>query len=235
MQAISVDGRGVHINRKRCTTCGKCVEVCSPEALKVFGNEMSVEEVFQEIQRDMQYYRNSGGGITVSGGEPLYQPEFTASLLKRCRDGGIHTCVDTCGYAEAWALEKVLPYTFLMLFDLKHVDPIAHRKLTARSNEPIIRNLKLVVARGTPVIIRVPVIPGLNNSDEELAAIARTVAGMNHLNKVDLLPYHRFGMGKYKMLDQRYKLSQLVRPTETKLQRSKKIFESFGINCEIQG
>ena len=193
---------------------------------------MSLDEAFQELYKDMQYYRDSGGGVTVSGGEPLYQPEFVATLLKQCRDAGIHTCVETCGYSDGSALEKILPYVDLILFDLKHMDPIAHRKLTMCSNEPIIRNLELIVARGTPVIIRVPLITGLNDSDEDVTAIARTIGNMKHLNEVNLLPYHKFGMGKYKMLDRRYKLSKLVRPTELKLQRVKEIFESFGIDCK---
>lgn len=233
-KAISVDNKGVHINRKLCTNCGKCVEVCAPGALKVFGNEMPVEEVFQEIRRDIQYYQISGGGVTAGGGEPLYQPDFVAALFKRCQDEGIHTCLDTCGCATTAAVDKVLPYTSLVLFDLKCMDPTTHQKLTGRSNKLINRNLELIVARGTPLIIRVPIIPGFNDSDEEVTAIARTVADMNHLNQVNLLPYHKFGTGKYKMLDRRYKLGELAPPTDTKLRRAKEIFESFGINCVIR-
>lgn len=233
-QAICVNDKGVHINRKRCIACGKCVEVCSTGALKLFGKEMFVEEVFQEIQKDIQYYQGSGGGITLSGGEPLYQPEFTTALLKLCRDRGIQTCIDTSGYSEVRELEKVLPYTSLVLFDLKHMDPITHQKLTAFSNKPIIRNLELIVSRDVPVIVRVPIIPGLNDSSEELTAIARTVAGINHLSEVNLLPYHKYGIGKYQMLDRRYKLIQLVPPTDMELQKAKEIFESFGIYCEIK-
>jgi pyruvate formate lyase activating enzyme len=234
VQAITIDAKGVHISRRLCNTCGKCVEVCNLGALQFFGKEMHVEEVFHEIQKDIQYYNGSGGGITISGGEPLYQPEFTIALLKQCQDKGIHTCIETSGYAEASVLEAVLPYTSLVLFDLKHMDPVIHQKLTGLSNKVIIRNLKLIIAKGNPVIIRVPVIPGKNDSSEELTAIARTVASMNQLRKVDLLPYHGFGMGKYQMLDQRYQLSQLVRPTDIELQRSKQIFEAFRVDCEIR-
>lgn len=234
-QAISISNSGVRINRKRCTRCGKCIEVCSRQAVRVLGEERSVEEVFQEIKRDIDYYRGSGGGMTASGGEPLYQPDFVAALFKKCEGGDIHTCLDTCGYAATAALDKVLPYTRLVLFDLKCVDPIAHRKLTMRSNEQIIRNLELIAAREIPVIIRVPIITGFNDSHEEVIAIARTIAGMNNLNQVNLLPYHKFGISKYKMLDRRYKLGELSPPTDTELQRVKKIFESFEINCEIRG
>jgi pyruvate formate lyase activating enzyme len=233
-QAISVDDKGVHINRKKCTGCAKCVGVCLPEALKLMGEEKTVDEVFQQISKDLHYYRSSGGGVTVSGGEPLSQPEFTAALFQRCRESEIHTCLDTCGYAEVEALEKVLPYTCLVLFDLKHIDPAAHKKLTMRSNEPIIRNLKIINARGIPVIIRVPLIPGLNNSDEALTAIAKTMAGLNNAKEINLLPYHKFGMGKYKQLDRRYKLGQLEPLANADLERAKGIFDAFGLNCRIK-
>jgi pyruvate formate lyase activating enzyme len=232
-KAISINSKGVHINRKSCTNCGKCIEVCSPQALKVFGKEMTVQEVFHEIQADIQYYLNSLGGITVSGGEPLYQPDFTVALLKRCRDEGINTCLDTSGYGDPAALEEVLAYTSLVLFDLKHMNPAAHLKLTRRSNRQIIRNLELTVAAGIPLIIRIPLIPGLNNSDEELMATGRFLAGMKGVKKVQFLPYHTFGMGKYKMLDRRYKLSELGPPTDKELQRAKEILVSSGINFEV--
>jgi pyruvate formate lyase activating enzyme len=233
-QAISIVGKNVRINRKRCTRCGKCVEVCIPEALRILGNEMSVDEVFQEIKKDIQYYRSSGGGVTIGGGEPLQQPEFVATLLKHCRDEGIPTCIDTSGYADTEALEEVLPHVSLILYDLKHMDPIVHQKFTGRSNEPIIRNLELITTREIPTIIRVPVIPGFNDSDENITAIARTVIGMNHLIEVNILPYHKYGLSKYKQLDRRYKLSKLEPPTDMKLKRLQEIFESFGLNCRIQ-
>ncbi len=233
LKAISIDALGVYIDRKRCTRCGKCVEVCNNDALRVIGKEVSVEEVFDEIIRDIDYYRDSGGGVTVSGGEVLFQPAFTAALLKRCRDAEIHTCVDTSGYGDTTSLEKILPYTSLVFFDLKHMDPSAHKELTGHSNELIIHNLEFIAAWGTPVVIRVPIIPGLNDSEEEITAIARTVSGITESTKVNLLPYHKFGMGKYKMLDLEYKLGELANPTDEKLQRAKQIIESFGLDCEI--
>lgn len=233
-QAISVDDKGIFINRKRCTNCGKCVEVCTPEALKIFGKKVSIEEVFKEVEKDVQFYRNSGGGVTVSGGEPLAQPAFVAALFRLCQDAGINTCLDTCGYAGASALEQVLPYTSLVLFDVKLSDPRAHRRWTKRSNERIIRNLRLVAMKGIATIIRVPLVPGFNDSDEELKGIARTVAGaLKGVGKVNLLPYHRYGVGKFKMLDRRYRLDSLARPKDAKLQRAKEIFGSFGFGCEV--
>ena len=232
-KAISLDGQGVHIDRESCAGCGKCVEVCIPEALRFIGREMSVDEVFDELVRDIDYYRDSGGGVTVSGGELLFQPEFTTALLKRCQDAGMHTCIDTTGYGDTAALERMLPHTSLVLFDIKHMDPVKHKELTGHSNELILQNLKLIVSRGVPVVVRVPVIPGVNDSDQGITAIARAVAGLSKSIPVNLLPYHRFGMGKYKMLDQQYKLGELVPPTSEKLEGAKQIFESLGLHCEI--
>lgn len=234
VQAISVDDKGVHINRKLCTNCGKCVEVCNLGALNIFGSEMSVEVVFQEVKKDVEYYRNSGGGVTISGGEPLCQPVFVSALFHRCWDIGIHTTLDTAGCVSTRAWEEILPYTSLVLFDLKFNDPAAHRKWTKKSNQQIIRNLSLVAEKGIPLIIRIPLIPGVNDSDEELKAIARTIGFLKGEPKINLLPYHRYGVGKYKMLDRRYRLNRLARQKDAELQRAKQVFKSLGFDIQIQ-
>jgi len=232
-RAITVDSKGVHINRTLCSNCAKCVDVCVPQALKVFGKEMSTEEVMEEIRKDIQYYRESGGGMTVSGGEPLLQVDFVMELLKRCQEEGIHTCLETCGYASRESLGKVLPYAMLVLYDMKHIDPVVHRRLTGFSNKIIIRNLKFIVSMGIPLIIRMPLIPGFNDSDEVITGIARAITSINKLKEIELLSYHNYGTGKYKMLDRHYKLEKLQRPEDAKLKRAKEIIDSFGINCEI--
>jgi pyruvate formate lyase activating enzyme len=232
--AISLGDKGVFIDRQLCTNCGECVAVCAPGAIKVFGEKMSAREVFQLVKKDAEFYRNSGGGITVSGGEPLYQPAFVAALFKLCRDEGIDTCIETCGLASVKALEKVLPYTSLVLFDVKLTAPAAHRKWTGKSNETILRNLGLIVKKGTPLIIRVPLIPGINDSEEELRNIAR-LAGSLKVGKVDLLPYHKFGMGKYQQLDRKYELEELTTQPDDDVQKARQLFESLGFECEVVG
>ena len=233
-KAISVDDKGISIVRKLCTNCGNCVGVCTPGALKLLGETMSAREVFQQIRKDAEFYRNSGGGVTISGGEPLAQPDFVIALFKLCQDKGIDTCIETSGYASIKSLKKVLPYTSLVLFDVKLNDPVAHRKWTRRSNEGILRNLGIAVASGTPVIIRVPLIPGINDSDEELKNIARiAVDSLKKPRQVDLLPYHRFGIGKYQMLDREYQLTELTTPKDPEIQKVKELFESFGLECEV--
>jgi pyruvate formate lyase activating enzyme len=233
VQAISLTDSGVGIDRKTCTGCGKCVEVCIPGALKVYGEEMSVEKVYQEVVKDRLFYQNSGGGVTAGGGEPLSQADFVAELFKRCQDAGIHTCLDTCGYATPGVWEKVLPYTNLVLFDVKLMDPSVHRRVTGKSNEKILHSLKLVAAAGVPVIVRIPVIPGINDSQENITDIAYYVAGLNGLREVNLLPYHRFGESKYAMLDRHYRLSDLTPPKSSQLEELRSIFKSLDIDCEI--
>lgn len=232
--AISLDDNGVKIDRRSCTNCGKCVDVCTRGALRFYGKEMTVEEVFQEIKRDELYYRNSAGGVTASGGEPLFQSDFTKELFKRCQDVGIHTTLDTCGYSKSHTLEEVLAYTDLVLFDLKLMDPVAHRKWTGRSNKQILDNLGLVAATGISLIIRMPLLPGINDRDEDISAVAEYVSRKGNFHELDLLPYHRFGESKYEMLDRPYKFAGLMPPNGKQVQAAKKIFESYGIDCKIE-
>jgi pyruvate formate lyase activating enzyme len=233
-KAISMRDKGVSIDRKICTNCGDCLNTCLPGALKILGQTISAGEVFREIKKDADFYRNSGGGVTASGGEPLAQPDFVAALFKLCQDNGIDTCIETCGYANAEALDKVLPYTTLVLYDVKMGDGKSHRKWTGTSNEKILLNLDNAIRSGVPVTIRVPLIPGINDSNQELKKIANIAIGsLKKPGKVELLPYHRFGMGKYQQLDREYELTELTTQKGTELEKMKGLFESFGLECEV--
>ena len=185
------------------------------------------------MERDRGFYLNSGGGVTVSGGEALAQPGFVAELFGRCRDEGIHTCLDTSGHASAAAWHDVLPLTDLVLFDLKHMDPRAHERTTGASNEKILDSLNLVVESGKPLIIRIPIVPGINDGSENIEAIARHVAGLKTVRKVNLMPYHRFGEGKYAMLGRSYSLAGLELPGEVRLEGICSVFRSAGLECEV--
>jgi pyruvate formate lyase activating enzyme len=231
-QSISINDK-VSINRKTCKSCGKCVEVCAPKALKFYGTEMTVDEVLQEVVRDKPFYENSGGGMTASGGEALSQPDFLAELFKRCQDAYIHTCLDTSGYANADAWEKILPYTNLILFDLKLMDPSAHKRVTGKSNRKILQSLELVDKSGVSIIIRIPIITGINDSEENITGIAQYIKQFDNIKEVNLLPYHRFGEGKYAMLDRSYSLYDLQPPDHDKLEKLIAICKSFGFDCEI--
>jgi pyruvate formate lyase activating enzyme len=230
--AISIREKALSIDREKCTNCGNCLDVCLPGALKILGKKMSAREVFLEIKKDADFYRNSGGGITASGGEPLAQPDFVAALFKLCQDYGIDTCIETSGCARTEALEKVLPYTSLILYDVKLGDAESHRKWTGVSNEEILKNLDTVIASGVPVTIRVPLIPGVNDSEEELKKIAGIMTAKK-LRRVELLPYHRYGMGKYQQLDREYELTELTTQKAPELEQMKRLFESFGLECEV--
>jgi pyruvate formate lyase activating enzyme len=232
--AISVGDEGIKIDRKTCTVCGKCVEVCKPEALKFYGKEMTVDEVFKEVERDSPFYDNSGGGVTISGGEPLSQPDYVGALLKKCQLAGIHTCIETCGYVDdpdVW--KKVLPYLDLVLIDIKLYDSTAHKRATGKPNEKILNSIKIVAESGVPAIIRIPVIPGINDSEENMKNTALYIKSLNTLNKVELLPYHRFGESKYAMLDRKYSLGELRTQKDGRVHELVEIFKSSGLDCTI--
>jgi pyruvate formate lyase activating enzyme len=230
--AVSLTDKGAEINRKLCTNCGKCIEACVYGARRFYGAKKTVEEVFREVIRDKPFYQNSGGGVTASGGEPLLQPDFVAELFKRCQENSVHTCLDTCGYANADSFKIVLPYTNLVLYDLKLMDSHVHRMWTGKSNEKVLQGINLVAQSKVPVIVRIPVIPGANDSEENMKAIARFCTDIS-INEVNLLPYHRFGESKYAMLDRRYSLGDLRRPEDAALQKLAGIFESAGLICKI--
>ena len=230
---ITLEEDGVHIDRKACDRCGKCVEACVHEALRMSGEKMTVDEVFNIVKRDIDFYKVSGGGVTASGGEILMQADFVAELFKRCREEDIHTCADTSGFGKKEAMEKVLTYSDLVYYDLKHMDPVEHERQCGQSNELILNNLALVVEKKVPMVIRVPLIPGFNNSDENIEAIAKTVARLTKEAPVNIMPYHNYGANKYRMIDMEYSLDDVITPSKEELDRTKQIIESYGLKCEI--
>jgi len=199
------DGHHV-LKRELCRHCGACVEQCPAGALEMAGREASVSEVLSEAVRDRPFYETSGGGVTLSGGEPTMQPEFCLALLRAARAEGLHTCVDTCGYCEWSRLEQMLPLVDLWLFDFKESDTQRHRDYTGVPNGRILENLRRLCASGARLVLRCPIIPGLNDRDDHFEAIRRLAAELG-LSRVELLPYHGFGDGKV----ERFGLSGLRR------------------------
>jgi pyruvate formate lyase activating enzyme len=233
-KAITAEAKRVTIDRGLCDDCGRCVEVCAPGALKIFGREVTVDEVFAEVRKDELYYRNSGGGVTASGGEPLAQPAFVTALFERSHEAGIHTTLDTCGLASRAAIERVLQCTDLVLFDLKLIDPATHAAITKGSNTTILNNARLLVERGIPLIIRIPLIPAHTDTEENVAALVQFVGELGAgVMAVNLLPYHRFGLSKYEMLDQAYALRDMVPPPRQRVEAIAKRFETLAVDCEI--
>jgi len=233
LEAISFEERGIRIDREKCNNCGKCVEMCTNSALKLFGKEVSVEEVFDEIAKDKLYYHSSEGGVTASGGEPLNQARFISALFQRCHEEELHTTLDTTGHARQSDLEMVLENTDLVLFDMKLIDHGSHVATVKASNQPILRNARLIVERGVPMIVRIPLIPGLTDTNENLERIANFVQELDSKLPVNILPYHRMGMGKYPMLDREYKLSELEPLPQKRLKAIVDLFESHRLTCEI--
>jgi pyruvate formate lyase activating enzyme len=234
VQAISLTEKSITIDRNLCNDCGKCAEVCVPGALKFFGEEMTAAQVYKEVMKDADFFRESGGGVTVSGGEPLFQPDFVSALFELFQADGIHTCIETCGLSGIEALEKVLKHTSLVLFDVKLVDSGKHKEWTGQPNDKILRNLGLVIEKGVPVIIRVPLIPGVNDTKEELEKIAGLAKSLK-APRIDLLPYHKFGMGKYAQLDRDYALEDLNTQPEEDVKRDRLFFTVRGFDCDIVG
>ncbi|MCR4443346.1 MAG: glycyl-radical enzyme activating protein [Peptococcaceae bacterium] len=228
------DKAKLYVDRTLCTNCGKCIEVCYTGALECFGKYYTVEEILENVKKDQQFYNSSGGGVTIGGGEATWQPAFTLELIKKCQENYIHTAIDTCGYTTSPEGIKCLEEADLLLFDIKDMNPERHLKNTGVSNEPIIKNLKRFNDAGKPIIIRVPVVPGYNDSEENLKATAEFLAGLKSVERVDLMPVHEFGKVKYEQLGKEYKLK--VRPVPPERQEEiKALFEHYGLNTQIGG
>jgi pyruvate formate lyase activating enzyme len=216
-----------------CRRCGQCAEVCQAEARQIAGRRLTVGELVAEIERDLVFFEESGGGVTLSGGEPLAQPRFVSALLAACRDRGIRTVLDTSGYAPSSVFLDVALAADLVLFDLKLMDPLKHKQYTGVSNRRILGNLKELVARGRPVIVRIPVMPGINDTDDEIRQFARYLAELP-ISQVELLPYHHIGAGKYKRLGLPYRLGNAPQPTAADLARFSDPLTRAGLNVRVR-
>lgn len=220
------------IDRKLCKACGVCVDACIPKARVISGKMMTVDEVLEEVKKDSLFYQNSGGGVTFSGGEPTHQPEFLWHLSKRCQQSGIHTALDTTGFIKPEVLKKVLEYTNLVLYDIKHMDPAQHKELTGVDNRLILDNAGMIAAIGKPMIIRMPLIPKHNDSKENIKALAEFMKELK-LTKIDLLPYHSLGKIKYYRLGMEYKLENLKPYEGDEVAKIKADLESYGFQVGV--
>lgn len=234
--AVQVDAAGGRsLDRVRCTLCGQCVEACYAEALTMPAVRRTVREVLAEVVRDRVFYDRSGGGVTISGGEPLQQAEFTAALLRACKGEGLHTAMETSGFQEWDAFARTLTHLDLLLYDLKAMDPEKHMRFTGVPNERVLDNLRRAVSRGVATIIRVPVIPGFNDDEENYQAMGRFLAGSGPIQRVDLLPYHRFGEATYARLGRAYALDGIALMSDERLEALASILRGHRLRVQIGG
>jgi pyruvate formate lyase activating enzyme len=230
--ALSKGPACIQLDRDKCDRCLKCIDACYTEALEATGRRYSLEEALSECLKDEPFYHNSEGGVTLSGGEPLFQPEFAVNLLKACKEHGLHTALDTSGYIKWEVLETALAYTDLVLYDIKHMDPQAHREGTGVTNELILDNLqRIILGRRNRVWIRVPVITGFNDSPENIEKVAELASRLK-IEKVSLLTYHEWGRTKYEALGREYTLA-VPAPSKEKMEALAEIVSSKGIEATI--
>lgn len=218
-----------------CQLCGDCTEACPTEAIQLVGISVSVDEVMTEIEKDVLYYDQSGGGVTFSGGEPLQQIDFLAALLQRCKEHEIHTAVDTSGLAAWERFERILPYTDIFLYDLKLMDDEKHRQFTGVSNRLILENLQKLTEAGAKVSVRIPIVPNINDDEENIRATREFIAALGTIQQVDLLPYHNIASDKYHRMAHEYALEDVKTPSNERMKNLAARFEKNGVRVKIGG
>jgi pyruvate formate lyase activating enzyme len=222
------------IDYSLCESCGNCADQCYYGALVRYGKSMTVAEVWDAVRRDKMFYDSSGGGVTVSGGEPLLWAKFVRELFELSNQERIDTCIETCGFSDPEALLEVIPVTDHFLFDLKHMDSDTHRKHTGQSNSQILKNAALVVQHGADVVFRQPLIPGLNDSVMNIEATAAFLTSLGKsATRLQIMPYHRMGQSKYKALDMPCAMERLGAADDEQIEAVKKAYIKRGIDCTI--
>jgi pyruvate formate lyase activating enzyme len=234
-EAIVLEGDVIVTQRERCTACGACVEACYTEARELVGRPMTVAQVMDEIERDVAFYDQSGGGVTFSGGEPLAQPDFLRALLRVCKERGVHTTLDTCGFAPWNELDGMRGDVDLFLYDLKLMDDARHRESTGVSSEPILENLQRLSRKRHRIVLRVPIIPGINDDEANLRQIGRFARGLPSLEGVDLLPYHSIWRDKYRGLGKVCPMPEAQPPSEERMEEIARKLRRFDLAVSVGG
>ncbi|MBQ9858318.1 MAG: glycyl-radical enzyme activating protein [Oscillospiraceae bacterium] len=224
----------VTVDRTKCDNCGKCAEACTSKALYMCGTDYTVDEVMERIRRDVPFYNRSGGGVTISGGECLCQPEFLLEVLKRCKAEGIHTAVDTTGFAPWSSIEPILPYTDLFLYDLKQMDPDLHKQVIGVPNPLILENARKIAAAGGKFQIRIPIIPMFNDSKKSFDEVGKFICELGDaVEIVQLLPYHKLGTVKWERLQRNHPILEAEPPKDELVQARKEQLEAMGLKVMI--
>ena len=215
---------------EKCTVCGACEDVCIGQAMKLYGRRTTLEQALALALEDEPFYRNSGGGITVSGGEPLLQIDFAEAFLKALKEHGLHTAVDTCANVPAGAIRRVMPFTDLFLVDFKHADPEQHKRLTGADNTLICKNLKMLSDAGAAIEIRIPFVPFCNDSEENLRKTGEFLKDLN-ISLIRILPYHDLARGKYKAVSMPDTMPETDTPTDEQILHAAEILRQYGLNA----
>ena len=218
-KAVEFTGAARIYHADRCVMCGRCARACPAGAITLIGMEMTAEQALEIVERDKPFYDSSGGGVTISGGEPLAQKDFTARIFRGARSCGIHTCLDTSGHGPWGHLEELLGWTDMVLLDIKLVDSERHKALTGATNETILDNARRLAASGVELVVRVPIIPGRNDSPPDVAALAEFLKTLDGVRRIELLPYNRLAESKYARVGLTYELAGLETPDEAHILR----------------
>jgi pyruvate formate lyase activating enzyme len=226
---------GLYTDPEKCLLCGSCADVCLADACEMAGRKLTVNQVLAEIEKDTAFHDESVGGVTFSGGEPLTQPDFLFALLKTCRDRQIHTVLDTSGFSTWNVLDRIRHHVDVFLFDLKLMDDEKHRMVTGVSNRMILKNLIALSAEGHRIRIRIPVIPGITDDEDNISAIGVFVAELPFVPPIDLLPYHHLAASKYERLGKSYRLQDTRPPSEDSMARISDMLRGFGLTVTAEG
>lgn len=232
--AIKIEDNVLSTDMAKCDFCGLCEVYCIQEARQIVGKCYEVDDVVKEVIKDKVFYEKSGGGVTVSGGEPLMFVDYVEELFKKLKEENIHTAVDTCGAVNFESLERIAPYTDLFLYDIKLMDDEKHKKFIKSSNKVILENLKKLSKIHNNINIRMPIIEGVNADIDHIEKVIDFIKDLN-IKKINLLPYHDIAKHKYKKLDMHYEEEKMSKPSEEKMQSFKSMFESKGYEVKIGG
>jgi pyruvate formate lyase activating enzyme len=234
-KAIQADAAGLRWNPPDCVYCGTCAGICPAEAVELIGKTMSVDDVLTEIAKDTVFYDQSSGGITLSGGEPLMQPAFLMDLLDACGKLGYHRSVDTSGYADTQILLEASSRTDLFLYDLKHMDAEKHARFTGVSNEKILANLEILSRQDAEIIIRFPLVPGLNSDPQNIDRTGAFVSSLPGVRRLNILPYHRAATAKYENLGLKLNTPNIEPSSKEFIESAARRLENYGLTVKIGG
>jgi pyruvate formate lyase activating enzyme len=230
--AISRTGDVIITNGEKCTLCGACVEVCYPQAREMVGRQATVTEVMAEIEDDIPFYEESSGGVTFSGGEPLIQADFVLALLRACKKKGLHTAVDTCGHVPWEIFDRIREHVDLFLYDLKLIDDARHREFTAASNTLILKNLQALSQLGHRIVLRLPIVPGITDGEENIRQIGTFAASLPHFDDIDVLPYYHAAVEKYRRLNRVYSLPEVRPPSDERMAQIRQMLRECGLSVK---